>query len=81
MATAYQADLFFDAEAYWRDKPFKKWVVYLTKGSGKKTDNRTMYIGAATEEKAIACAKRHCVLTGRINGRARLATPSDLGCE
>jgi hypothetical protein len=77
---AYQGDLFFDAEAYWRDKPFKKWVVYLTKGSGKKTDNRTMYIGAATAEKAIACAKRHCVLTGRINGRARLATPSDLGC-
>lgn len=80
MAGYVNGDLFFDAEAYWRDKLFKKWVVYLSKGSGKKPDTRIMYIGASTEEKAIACAKRHCVLTGRVHGRARLATPTDLGC-
>ena len=78
---AHQGDLFFDAEAYWRDKPFKKWVVYLEKGSRKKSDSRIMYIQARNKERAITCAKQHCVLTGRIIGRARLATPSDLGCE
>jgi hypothetical protein len=76
---AYQADLFFDAVAYWRGKPFKKWVVYLTKGSGKKQESRIMHIQARDAERAVECAKRHCVLTGRVYGRARLATPSDLG--
>jgi hypothetical protein len=33
-------------------------------------------------ERAIAVAKQHCtVLSGKIEGTARLATPSDLGAS
>lgn len=86
-----QKPMFFDAEEYWRDKTYKCWVVCLEarKGkvkpsrSGKRKEYRAYYnVQARTAERAIEVAKRHCtVLSGKIYGSARLATPSDLGCS
>jgi hypothetical protein len=77
-----QKHLFFDAEEYWKDKPFKKWVVRLATGSGKKEQSALYWVQARNEERAIAVAKSVCtVLNGRIRGTARLATPRDLGCS
>jgi len=88
MPTSNRA-LFFDAEEYWKDKEYKKWVVRL---SSRKTNNRMekrkkeyvdiKLVTARTAERAIATAIAHCVsLKGRIYGRARLAEPSDLGIK
>jgi len=80
MAAEYRnGELFFDAEEYWRDKEYKKWVVRLSKGSGKKEQSRVYNIQARTIVRAIAAAKAYSVLTGRVRGEARLATPADLG--
>lgn len=73
-------ELFFDAEAYWRDKEYKKYVVRLSKGSGKREESRVYNITARTPERAIRAAKAYSTLTGRVSGTARLATPTDLGC-
>ena len=84
-----QKHMFFDAEEYWRDKKYKCWVVCLSsrKGkvkpsaSGRRKEYRAYYnVQARTAERAIEVAKRHCtVLSGRIEGTARLAVPPDLG--
>lgn len=80
MASSYRnGELFFDAEEYWRDKEYKKWVVRISKGYGKKEVSRIYNITARTVERAIAAAKAYSVLTGRVRGEARLATPTDLG--
>jgi len=82
-------ELFFDAEEYWKDKEYKKWVVRL---SSRKTNNRMearkkeytdiMFVTAKTAERAIEVAKAHCIsLKGKIYGRARLAEPFDLGIK
>jgi len=84
-----QKHMFFDAEEYWKDKPYKCWVVCLSSNKGKvkpsKCGKRKEYLAfynvqARMEERAIEVAKKHCtVLSGRIYGTARLATPADLG--
>lgn len=72
----------FDPEEYWRDKLYKKWVVLLLTGSGKKEQRAIYYVQARNEDRAVAVAKRVCtVLKGRVHGRARLATPADLGAR
>jgi len=71
----------FDAEAYWATRKYKKWVVYLQKGNGKKAQKDMFIIQARTEERAIKCAKNHSLLKGCVHGSARLARPSDLGCK
>ncbi len=71
----------FDAEAYWSTREYKKWVVYLQKGNGKKAQRDIMIVQARTEARAIKCAQRHSLLTGRVYGTARLARPGDLGCK
>ena len=39
-------------------------------------------IQSSSPEKAIECAKRHCiVLYGKIDGVAWLATPEECGCS
>ena len=73
-------DCDFDEEAFWAKFEFKKWVVILSSGSGKKEKQDRHIIQARTKERAIACAKRHSLLKGRIDGTAWLARPSDLGC-
>ena len=79
-----QKHMFFDAEEYWRDKPYKKWVVRL-EGKNRKTgkkDSMSINVTAKTPEGAIATAKRHCaLLVGKVEGSARLATPPDLGAR
>jgi hypothetical protein len=71
----------FDAEAYWATREFKKWVVCLTKGNGKKAQRDYIIVQARTEEKAIKCAKRHTMLKGNVGAFAWLARPGDLGCR
>ena len=79
-----QRHLFFDAEEFWKDKPYKAWVVHLegkNRRAGKK-DSMCLNITAKTPESAIATAKRHCaLLVGKVEGSARLATPPDLGAR
>lgn len=87
--TMRQKHMFFDAEEYWRDKPYKCWVVCLYSGkgsikpstSGRRKEYRAYYnVQARTAERAIEVARCYCtVLSGRIYGTARLATPGDLG--
>ena len=71
----------FDAERYWASREYKKWVVYLSVGSGKKAKTDRILVTARNEERAVICAKKHSLLTGRVFGRASLARPSDLGCR
>ncbi|PRZ51185.1 hypothetical protein BX589_12026 [Paraburkholderia fungorum] len=70
----------FDAESYWRDKPYKKWVVEVGRWNGRFVTSQTVYVSAKTQEGAEATAKANTVVTGRLSARARLATPRDLGC-
>jgi hypothetical protein len=76
----------FDPVKYWSKFEYPKWVVYLTgKKIGRKRgrniyDSATMIVQARNEERAVACAKRHSLVKGRVSGFALLARPSDLGC-
>jgi len=74
----------FDAEAYWGRFIYKKWVVELIlsvkQGGIQKQERDVKYVRAKTEEGAIATARKHSTLTGRISARCRLAHPEDLGC-
>lgn len=65
----------FNAQEYWAGREFAKWVVVL--GSRKGRDRK--YVRARDAQAAIDTAIIHSHLTGRISGRARLATPTDLG--
>jgi hypothetical protein len=39
-------------------------------------------IQSSSPEKAVECAKRHCIcLSGKISGTARPANAADLGCS
>lgn len=79
----------FDAEAYWADKEFKKWVVALEgrksveMPSGKIKRIKVsdfILVQARTEERAIATAKRWSFMKGRIYCKSCwLARPEDLG--
>jgi hypothetical protein len=71
-----------DIEKYWHGKPFKKWVVYVTKIKGFGTPIKTdkLYVRASSYEKACATGKANSMFTGRISTTARLAGPADLGC-
>jgi len=81
----------FDPEEYWKDKKYKCWVVCLSAKKGKvkptrvgrKKEYLAFYnIQARTAERAIEVAKQQCtVLSGKIEGAARLATPQDLGAS
>ncbi len=70
----------FNAEKYWSSRKYKKWVVILEKGNGKRKQRDRIIVQSTTEEKAIACAKRHTLIKGKVHGMAFLAWPSDLGC-
>lgn len=70
----------FDAEAFWRDKPFKKWVVEVGRWNGRFRAAQTLYVSAKTQEGAETTAKANTIVAGRLSVHARLATPRDLGC-
>lgn len=65
----------FDANAYWANKPMKKWVVNLYHGS--RRDERL--VSASTPEGALRTAKANSTISLKAKGVARLATPEDLG--
>ena len=67
----------FDAEAYWADRLYKKWVVEFTSTSGR-TD--TCIACSATADGAIRQARSSTTMRGRIKVSARLAHPEDLEC-
>jgi hypothetical protein len=71
-----------DAEAYWRDKEWKKWAVEVAAGPARRpTFARTLYVGARTQERAIECAKQNLTAKPPRGARfsARLAGPRELG--
>lgn len=72
-----------DAEAYWRDKEWKKWAVDVIAGPAKRPTFRTThYARARTAESAIDCVKRNLLTRPPRGARfsARLAGPRELGC-
>ncbi|WP_157903448.1 hypothetical protein [Cupriavidus malaysiensis] len=72
-----------DAEAYWRDKEWKKWTVDVTAGPEKRpTYHATFYARARTAERAIVCVQANMVSRPPRGARfsARLAGPRELGC-
>ncbi len=71
----------FNAEEYWRDRPVKKCVVYLSRRSGRKVlETDTKIVAARTERGAKATAIEHCLINPTHIDHCRLATPADLGC-
>jgi len=64
----------FNAEAYWKLRAIKKWVVRLS--SSKAAETR--YVSAKSKGGAINTAKEVTSLKGNISCMARLATPRDL---
>lgn len=75
----------FDAEKYWSTRERKAWVVTLVaayrENRKRKSDRQTLYVTAKTEVGAIRTAMDNAFLRGRlVDARARLATPTDLGC-
>lgn len=70
----------FDAVSYWADKPFKKWVVAVGRWNGSRFVGQTLYVRASTCERAEQSALANVAGTKRLEARARLATPRDLGC-
>jgi hypothetical protein len=70
-----------EADAYWADKEYKKFVVTLERGPQRKPEREILYIGARSTERAIKCAKAHATRIQRPSRIAcRLATAQDLGC-
>jgi len=70
-----------ETEAYWENKKYKKWVVLLGQGRGKKEKTETLYVGSKTDNGALDTAILHCSFKGAVNIKSvRLAHPiSDLG--
>lgn len=66
----------FDAEAYWSQHEYKKWVVHL---SYRGRQDRK-FVRARTAEGAIRTARAHSRLPRRAYAEASLATPALLGC-
>lgn len=74
------AVLDFNAEEYWRDKPIKKWVVYLERQRGGRVVERdTKIVSASTYAMAKQTAAANSLIDPTHVGLCRLATPVDLG--
>ncbi len=71
----------FDADAYWRDKVKKVWVVVLHKTSKKHPGNDKKIVRAQTAAGAVKTAKANSLLSGKLSASVRLATPTDLGIQ
>lgn len=74
-----------EANAYWADKPYKKWVVAFAAGPSYRRRSTQALVGAATTAAARRAGIEACVLTGEDWVRSaaatvRLATAQDLGC-
>lgn len=72
-----------EANAYWADRLYKKWVVVMERGHGRSARCLEILVGATSAERAVAVARAVAVDTqvGRMGrATARLATYRDLGC-
>ncbi len=73
------------ANKYWKDRPYKKWVVTLIKTvhlDGKLTDKtETKFVCATTKEGAVNTAKAFSLMHGRLKILVRLATAKDFTCD
>lgn len=70
-----------EAVDYWADKPWKKFVVTLERGSKVRPEQEVKYVRARGSSQAIACARRNAMTVknpSRVS--CRLATAHDLGC-
>lgn len=54
--TGYISQAQAEANAYWADKEFKKFVVTLERGPQRKPIREILYVRARTAERAVACA-------------------------
>lgn len=75
-----------EANAYWSDREYKKWVVNFNRGSGRRAESTTVYVGAINKDRAVRAGREAAVLMGRTwarraSAQARLATYRDLGAE
>ena len=73
------------ANAYWSDKEYKKWVVVFTAGSRRRRLSGNAIVGAATSAGArragiAAMAGRGHTWVRSAAATVRLATAQDLGC-
>lgn len=73
------------ANAYWADKPEKKWVVAFTAGPRGKRRAGQAFVAAATSAGARRAAvadmqERGHAWAGSAAATVRLATVQDLGC-
>lgn len=74
-----------EANAYWADKDYKKWVVGFTAGSRRNRRTAQALVGASTASGArragIACMQEQGQTWVRsAAATVRLATAQDLGC-
>jgi len=67
---------FEEAEDYWKNKIYKKWVVVVAKGRGKREQTEQLYVRSKTECGAIKTALFHAALKGaRHINNIRVAHP------
>lgn len=70
-----------EANAYWAEREWKKWVVTLERGPRLKAEREVKFVGARTRELAIKAAKANAMrVTRPTRVHCRLATAHDLGC-
>ncbi len=68
-----------EIDRYWRDKPFKSWVVKLESGRRQNLSSETKYVRAKDQSGAIRIAKENCFLKGKTRCTSiRLKGPSDI---
>jgi hypothetical protein len=70
-----------EANLYWADRHFKKFVVVLERGPKRKPEREVKYVAARNGSTAIATARAnafHVKSPSRVS--CRLATAFDLGC-
>lgn len=74
-----------EANTYWSDKDYKKWVVEFVRGPSYRRQQSVVYVGSCSREGARKAGIKAMQLLGRrwAAGAAisvRLATAYDLGC-
>lgn len=70
-----------EANVYWQDKEWKKFVVTLERGPQSRTEREIKYVLARNSRGAVDCAKRNAhTLKNPTRVACRLATAFDLGC-
>jgi hypothetical protein len=70
-----------EANAYWAEREWKKYVVTLEGGTGWRPVTETVYVRARSVEGALGYGKKNATRVKRPHRlTCRLATAQDLGC-